>query len=304
MGSHAAGHAQLVRLRGKEQFKSNTGTEIYLMISSRQMMADLAYQRPSSMGVEAPLEDFHGKPDRARFSNWISRISALCGAVAPNIRGARARTLFTNGWITEVLALQKEIWQWKQSAPHHFRYWSLSPYDAASEPDLEDGPIYPKAIFVCSGLVQAYGWNIIWCGRIHLLQAMLVYRSTLTNSEALESPLPSVSSINQDLLTTVDNICNMVPFMLGEIDQKGALNPPVRGKAFTAQFLMWTLHVAGSVPIMPQSQQDWIAGRLLHIGHAVGIQQALVLKDFRDFQRRTSPEMPLSMANALRFRNN
>ena len=292
MGSHAAGQVQIVRLRGKDQFKSSTGCEIYLLIRSRQMLADLAYQRPPSMGVEAPLDDM--KPHRARVSSWLSRINALYGALAQNMRGAPGRTLFPKGWVTEVLALEEEIWQWEETVPDFWRYCSLPPYDAIGEPDLEDGPIYPKAIYICSGLLQTFGWTLIWCGRIHLLHAMLVYRSTLTDSEALESPLPSVSRINQDLLTMVDNICNMAPFMLGEVNEKGALNAPGRGKAVGAVFLMWTLHVAGSVSIMPQSQQDWIAGRLLHIGHAVGIQQALVLKDFRDFQRRTSPGMPLS----------
>ena len=288
MGSHAAGQVHLVRLRGEEQFKSNTGCEIYLFIRSRQMITGLAYQRLSSIGVEAPLEDSHRKPYRARFSNWLSRISALYGARAQDSRGVPGRRLFPKGWAIEVLDLEEEIREFNNNVPDFLRYWSL-PYDATGGSGLEDGLIYPKAIYVYPSLLQSYGWGAIWCGRIHLLHAMLVYRSTLTDSEALESPLPSVSSINEDLQTMVDNLCNMVPFMLGEVDSKGALNAPGRGKAAGALFAMWILHIASSVTIMPRSQQDWITGRLLHIGHSVGIQQALVLKDFRDSQRRASP---------------
>lgn len=295
-GSHAAGQIHLVRLRGKEQFKTSIGCEIYLLIRSRQMLADLAYQRVPSMGVEAPL-DSDKKPHRARVSNWLSRISALYGALPQDIRRASWRTFFPRQWVSEVLALEEEIrqWRWDESIPDFWRYCSLPRYHATTGPALEDGLVYPKAIYVCSGLIQAVFWNVVWCGRIHLLHAMLIYRSTLSNTEALESPLPSTSSINQDLLTMVDNICNTVPFMLGEVDHQGALNAPGRGKAVGALFLMWILHVAGSVSVIPQPQQDWIAGRLLHIGNAVGIQQALVLKDFRDFQRRTSPGVPVSM---------
>ena len=278
MGSHTAGQVQIVRLRGKDQFETNTGCEIYSWIRSREMMADLAYQRLPSMGAEAPLEDRHMKPDRAQIANWLSRISALYGALAQDIRRTPGR------WIDDVLALEEEIQRWTETVGDFLRYWSLPAYDLMGGPELANDLIYPKAIYVCSSLLQSFVWNLIWCGRIHILNAMLIYRSTLTDSEALESRLPSVSSIHQDLLGMVDNICNMVPFMLGEVDPVGALSAPGRGKAVGAQFLMWALHVAGSVSVMPRPQRDWIAGRLLYIGHAVGIQQALALKDFRDFQ--------------------
>ena len=92
-----------------------------------------------------------------------------------------------------------------------------------------------------------------------------------------------------------DNVCNSVPFMLSEVDRTGALKPPGRGKAVGAYFLIWALHVAGSVEVLPRSQQDWIAGRLLHIGHVVGIQQALVLREFRTAQQRKGQVAPLSI---------
>ena len=294
-GTHAAGQVHLVRFRGEEQFKTSTGCELYLLIRSRQMLADLAYERYPSMGVQAPLKGADPKLHRAMLSSWLSRICALYGALIQNMRQSSGRTCFPEEWVFEVLALEEEIQQWEETVPDFFEYWSLPPDDAAAGPDPEDGVIYPKALYVCSGLIQAFGWTLIWCGRIHLLHAMLIYRSTLSYSEALASPFRPASSINHDLLTMVDHICNMVPFMLGEVDSKGTLNAPGRGKAVGGIFLMWVLHVASSVTIMPQSQQDWIAGRLVHIGQSVGIQQALALKDFRDFQRRTSHGMPLAM---------
>ena len=293
-GSHAAGQVHLVRARGKEQFKTSTGCELYLLIRTRQMLADLAYQRHPSMGVEAPLKGSDPKLHRAMLSNWLSRICALYGTLTQNMRRSSGRTFFPEEWVSEMLALEEEVQQWEEIASDFFHYWSLPPDDAITGLDVEDGAIYPKALHVCSGLLQAFAWTLIWCGRIHLLHAMLIYRSTLSDSEALASPLRPASSINQDLLTVVDHICNMVPFMLGEVDSNGALNAPGRGKAVGGLFLMWILHVAGSVSIMPQSQQDWIAGRLVHIGQSVGIQQALALKDFRDFQRCTSHGMPLA----------
>ncbi|KAL8791139.1 MAG: hypothetical protein Q9195_006036 [Heterodermia aff. obscurata] len=295
MGSHGAGLVHLIRLRGEEQFKSNTGCEIYTIVRSRDIWTQYAPQSLPGVALEAPLKDLDKKPHRAQISNWLSRISALCGAVSQNVRGASGRTLFPKGWDIEVLALEEELQQWNEHHPEFFRYWSLSPYDATGVTDPEDGPIYPKAIYFCSSLLLTQFWSLIWCGRVHLLHAMLVYRSTLSEREARESPLPAVSSIKQDLLTLVDHICNFVPFLLGEIDHRGALTAPGRGRAVGAIFAMWVLHVASSVSITPQLQQEWIACRLLYIGHAVGIQQALVLKDFRDFQRRTSPGMPLSM---------
>ncbi|KAG6994071.1 hypothetical protein G7Y79_00047g082970 [Physcia stellaris] len=294
--SHTAGQVQLIRLRGQDQFKSSTGLELYRLVLARHRLADLAYQRIPTLGSDMPSEGAYRNPHAARLADLMAGISALYGFLPKNGVSTLRRSSFPEGWVEKVLAIEEEIRQWRDTVPAFWGYRSMPPYDTSDNPGREDDLLYPKAVHVYSGFLQASSWNIIWCGRIHLFHAMLAYRSTLSPNEARRVALPTESSIKQELQTMADNVCNNVPFMLSEVDQTGALNTSRRGKAIGAYFLIWALHVAGSVEILSRSQQDWIAGRLLHIGHVVGIQQALVLREFRTARRRNIHRAPLSIS--------
>lgn len=239
-----------------------------------------------------PSEGAYQKSYGARLADLMNSINTLSNSLPRNGISAVRRSSFPQDWVEKVLAVEEEIRQWADTIPDFWRYQSTAPYDMAGD---GDGSFSPKAVHVYHGFVQASCWNIIWCGRIHLLHAMLAYRSTLPPDVELGSPLLSESSIKQELQKMVDYVCNNVPFMLGEVDQTGTLRTLGRGKAIGAYFLIWALHVAGSVEILPRSQQDWIAGRLLYIGHVFGIQQALILREFRNGQRRANRSAPLSI---------
>lgn len=242
-----------------------------------------------------PSEGAYRNPHAARLAGLMAGISALYGFLPRNGVSTLRRSSFPEDWVGKVLAIEEEIRQWRDTVPAFWGYRSMTPYDISDNPGKEDGSFYPKAIHVYNGFLQASSWNIIWCGRIHLLHAMLAYRSTLSPNKARRVALPTESSIKQELQMMADNVCNNVPFMLSEVDRTGSLRSPGKGKAIGAYFLIWALHVAGSVEILPRSQQDWIAGRLLHIGHVVGIQQALILREFRTAQRRNIHTAPLSI---------
>ncbi len=97
--------------------------------------------------------------------------------------------------------------------------------------------------------------------------------------------LPSESAICQSLRDTVDNISAIVPFLLGEVDSHGALSTELRRRALGGYYLVWSLHVAGSVRCLPFAQEAWIADRLMHIGSVFGIKQAFLFKQYRDLER-------------------
>ena len=292
--SHTEGQLQLVRLRGKDQFKTATGRSMYRMIFARQKLQDLAYRRVPTMGTEAPLDIIFPHPNGARVAKILNLISALYGILPLNGSSVSNPTTFPKGWAHEVLLLEGEIKKWTMLVSEGLRYRVMPACGISNEFQSNDDDIYPKAVYVFQGPQQAAAWGVLWCGRIHLLHVMLEYRATLSELEAFKTPIPSEDFIYQELQTMVDHVCNTVPFMLGEVDETGALKPSGRGQAVGAYMLIWALHVAGSVTTTPQAQKDWIASRLSHIGNAVGIQQAFVLKDFHAQKRCTGDRSPLS----------
>ncbi|KAL8672685.1 MAG: hypothetical protein Q9168_002869, partial [Polycauliona sp. 1 TL-2023] len=293
--SHTAGQIHLLGLRGEDQFKTDTGRELYRFILARQRLADLGYQRPPKLGANLPKENVQLNPHGARLANLIHSIGKLYGVIPQNKTAPPRHESFPQDWAYEVLALETEIRDWSETIPPFWGYRTIPPYGLSNTSPEDQGPIFPKAINIYTGMLQASAWNVLWCGRIHLLRIMLTYRSTLSPDQAKTCPLPAEESIRQESQHMADNICNNVPFVLGEVDTTGALKVGGRGKAIGPFMLIWALYVALSVESMPQSQRDWINGRLSYIGHVMGIQQAFVLRNLRASQRRASPRFPLSV---------
>ena len=241
---------------------------------------------------EAPTEKLYPGAKCARAAGIIRKMRIICSVMPQKGPGSSGRACYPENWLYEVLAAEEEFKDWTLSLPEEWGLRSLPPCNALEVFKDMNGPRFPKAIYACNGIEPVFGWHAMWCCRIHLLHAMLEYRSTLSEIDLVGSPLASVTRINHELQTMVDNICNTVPFMLGEIDQTGALRPPGKGQAIGAYFLLFSLDVASYVTILPRSQQKWIEDRLSHIGHVFGIQQAFAIRDFHAKQRGMSAGYP------------
>jgi hypothetical protein len=111
-----------------------------------------------------------------------------------------------------------------------------------------------------------------------LQAAMLSCASILSENEVLVARLPSQERIHQTISDLIDNICASVPYLLGDVDENGA--PPISSEVKTIGplFCMYFLKVSGSTAGMPLALQEWIQDQLLHIGHSVGIRQALNIR--------------------------
>ena len=279
--SHGKGQMELIRLRGLEQFSTSRGRNLYRLIHFRQRVQDLAFRREPTNPLNAASEAFNPAAHAAKLAGIVSRVKELQSLVPP----VSEPGLQHSGWDLLALDLQQEMQRWSDASPEPFRYWSLPPCESLPFSDLDATSIYPKGIFVFKSVQTATVWNVFWCGQIVLLQTMLEYRYGLSAEEYDRSPLPSRYGIYQSLQDAVDNVCATVPFLLGEIDSKGALNTQSQGKAIGGYNQVWSLHVAGSVNCLSPAREAWISDRLLHIGNVFGIKQALVLRQYRETER-------------------
>ena len=277
--SHGAGQMELLRLRGQEQFRTLRGQDLYRLAHARQRLQDLAYRRRPTNILNAAPEAFNSNPHAAKLAELLFRATKLHSDIVQVTRQDY------DDWALEALDILREMRQWSERPPPKMRFWSLLAFESSTTTDAESFGCYPKSIIVFTGLPAATGWTVLWCGQLMVLQTMLECRHGMDADQAAQSRLGSESNICQDLLDTVDNICAGAPFLLGEIDDHGALNTHARSKAVGAYFLTMSLHLAGSVTCLSPTQEAWISNRLLYIGNVFGIKQALVLRAYRESER-------------------
>ena len=272
---HTRGQMELIRLRGQDQFRTRRGCDLYGLIRSRQRLEDLVLHRCPTKSLNTAFKCFAPGPHAAKLAELLSRVTQLLSSVTIMPEPGAQH----DEWVLSAIKLLECMKSWNDESRKMRIYWLLSvqAYSAVSE--FGKTPQYPKSIFVFKNVRIAVGYTIFWCARIILLQAMLKYQRNLPTVDCRLSPLPSEYSIRKSLFDGVNNICAATPFLLEEIDSRGALNPESRRKALGAYYLTWALHVAGSVECIPSAQAAWISERLLCIGNVFGIKQALVLRD-------------------------
>jgi len=279
--NHGPGQMELLRLRGVEQFRTLRGRSIYHLIYSRQCLQDLDQRRGIINSLDATFEHLHLGSHAMKLARILAKVTELYSAV-PDVLIERSRRI---GWELRALDLEQEMHRWIDVVSEALHYRSFLPSHPSLNTDLSTSHHYPQTVYTFNNIRAATGWNVVWCGRIYLLQSMLEYRNGLTAQESQESALPSKSEISHNLQDTVDNVCATVPFLLGEVDSHGALNTESRPRALGGYYLVWPLHVAGSVRCLSFAQEAWIANRLMHIGNVFGIKQAFVLKQYRELER-------------------
>ena len=133
---------------------------------------------------------------------------------------------------------------------------------------------YSSSSYALSKLLFVTFWNMHWCTRTKIQQAILKCLPLFTAHD-LSPTLPAESTLRATTLEMVDHICAIGPFILGKLDTEGTLHPTAKGKSFGAFQYLLCLCVAGSVAYIPNTQFDWIRMQMLHIGNVVGIRQAL-----------------------------
>ncbi len=154
---------------------------------------------------------------------------------------------------------------------------------AAIDEDQQQTPLYPLRIDTYPTMAVASLWNSVRCVRLHLFRTLYELFSCLQQHPVLPShTLPTPAVVRANVLTTVNDICASVPYLLGDIDTNGALRSfrstaGDRGKLSNNIALLWSLHKVCRVPNLEPGLKAWIIRVLERIGTVGEMRQALNL---------------------------
>ena len=139
---------------------------------------------------------------------------------------------------------------------------------------------------------NAYIWNCYRCTRIMINELLVFNLQPLPNASILVSSSyfiaeyrRSVSCIQQLL----SDIFASVPFHLGLPEPDAGSAPFVGGL-----LLIWPLYMSASTRFATKQTRKWAIRRLVHIGHNIGIQQALALAAILEKRKVTEQNLTVS----------
>ncbi|OCK88133.1 uncharacterized protein K441DRAFT_669548 [Cenococcum geophilum 1.58] len=281
---HVDGAVALTKVRGAEQFKNPQSYQVFRAV--RTMMITSCVQRSK------PVEDFpesHGwMGDEHGEENAANRLT-LISIDLPNIR-AKAKTLLSYqknaSTETEVLGLisyaqtvDTNLGNWANTLPPN---WSFRTAGMVYEMpvDLESAEQWPGPQHVYDDVFIANIINDYRVSRIFCQSVVLGCASWLApegNDPRTDSSCVTARFVIQQM---VDEISASVPFHMSYDMQPMAKKlgqDESAAEALGGYFLVWPLFVAANAETVPKPQQDWLHGRLYHIGREFGLSSAQIL---------------------------
>lgn len=267
----------LVRLqeqRSVEDLMMPIGQSLSFSIQARLYISELDGKRPDSSPVEHDVVVRTQMADRAPLWQLFTRTARLCRQVRHLIATANKRENrnTTKKVFQQLFDVHGELDIWPTSVSGNDKLRSIP----ASE--MQDVvPPFPPAYHIFDNIQHSGLWLSYWCMRLHFLQHMKIYIEAFGPSHAVISPSAPrlLKQLHKNQGSTVDDICGVSSYMLGELGKDGKLRPGTDSKALGAFFLTRGLYVANQLEDISPTQRAYILDRMSEIGHSKGIVQAL-----------------------------
>lgn len=308
--AHTVGATQMLKLRGKAQFKTQTGRILFREIRAQVMVACLWDDK------EAPafLQDFQPEleaqtPDEFH-SLWkiADQLTELYYRFAKMRKQLFAQTISFEECFDGAAQLERDLIQWSVDAVAESEFWRYYEVDVEESEHVWDGKVYAYA-----GNPAPTIWNHWRVLRFMLSRSHEMLTRRLAVSE--EAFTEQQAYFRRTRRQMTDEICRTIPACLGHASP--AFNSSC--VLVTAYASIWSLFFAAtsliervgpeawnvlyglpSRPGKPQSaayaQLTWIMGRLRYIADDVGLRWAngiaAVLRGEVKIRPRQAPDDP------------
>ncbi|KAH8719484.1 hypothetical protein GQ44DRAFT_364692 [Phaeosphaeriaceae sp. PMI808] len=284
--NHVDGAVTLTKLRGTDQFNNEMSHAVFRAV--RTMMITSCVQRSK------PVDEFPGS------NGWIggdlseenvaNRLTLICLDL-PSLR-ARANLLTTTtpydaaheSEAKEIYEFAKmvdgNLAEWHRTLPAEWKHRTIGVMSEVLAPeDLALSEKWPGEQHVyndvpLASIVNDYRVCRIFCQRVII---------ACINWLSIGGHIDTDNDYNQSVFVIqqmVDGISACVPFHLKyelQVVAREMGQEENAAEAFGGYTLVWPLYVAANAETIPQTQRDWLLGRLSVIGTKFGLSSAQVL---------------------------
>ncbi len=300
---HIEGAIALAQLRGQKQFQSPLGTRIFVQLNSTILILCLQHtiRVPQALADLRRQADTHVDVDpKWMYSEQIIMFVDLLAAM-------KEQAIPRTGIIARARHIDAELSAILSNMPPDWKYDTIGISSVSKH-------IYGDHFDVYSDHKIAHTWNNIRLLRI-ILNDMIEANLQFERSE------PQLDE-RRRIEILCEEICASVPqyVYLSRHDGQHTLSPSAQGKALhsgtakqdtglSSNFdksstsrryftpfeisrcysLIYPLYVAGQCSVCPEAMRRWIFDRLIFMGSAIGIREAVVASGYLDRRERVNP---------------
>ncbi|OCL01595.1 hypothetical protein AOQ84DRAFT_273148, partial [Glonium stellatum] len=278
---HINGAATLIRLRGREQFKTTTGLRIFQQFYGSILLGCLQNQVPVPADIielwAYATNFFDGRAPGRIFSDIMIRFINL------NVAIKNGNLFNSDAIIASAMQIDSELVKLQSNMPPMWQYQTVFT-DADSE-------------LVAEGFYHVYSdlWVAQMRNNFRILRMVLneVIREQLLKGYSSNPPLFTAPEYAVQLqlstnaiLLLASEICATVPQHAGYIPSLVPLHPTGQFvpqaqspesesvRAAGCYYLVWPLFMVGRMTVCPDHLRLWVINRLQYIGRTIGMQQA------------------------------
>lgn len=312
---HVQGASALLKLRGKEQFESDTARRMFHQFYGITMLCSLESGVAIPDGMRELYEHCNPTSDYAVHGRqWTTRMT-LFMQDSIDLNRDKDTDPFTT--VSKAISLDRELDSIKALIPKIWQYETIR-LDKSSEYAL--GPFYH--IYMDAWIAQM--WNNLRLCRMHLYR---IIREQLWKGRACNPPFftredvaPQVAAAEKVIRTTTAAICASVPQLTGMIifpdwpaskpggshsglDSGRTIQEDIRyqihspgtfldpSRPTCVYHLIWPLYAAGSSDLSSSEMRQYAIDTLHFIALRIGSHQAVVLADgLKEMQKRSPPK--------------
>ncbi|KAI0016872.1 hypothetical protein F4780DRAFT_782815 [Xylariomycetidae sp. FL0641] len=273
-GSHAQGMAQILRLRGHEQFHNPRGWSLFQLAHHKLLKQQLAFKLKAPEEFKSWITTLDDDTPSVRLDKDVINITHLC---------ERARELEASlsnndlsAWkllevIDELYELDRTVVSWRENSRWSYnivKYHELTATKSSLHPLTERIELHPD-------WWMAYEWNYHRTARLLAHEQMLKCVSTASKCSELEASeaqrLPGLSQYSTlTIRNLADQVLSTVPQILGDIDHTGRLHDhsqgPPRNRAIGGYLLLWPIKTikASTTATTPEQKKkaETVFGRI------------------------------------------
>ncbi|KAH8690834.1 hypothetical protein BGW36DRAFT_440155 [Talaromyces proteolyticus] len=281
-GSHAQGMAQILRLRGHDQFYDPRSWSLFRLAHHRIQKQQLAFSQeplPESIdwfnSLNEMLPYVQNEKDNLEISKTCKRA-----------RDLRQRLDNTDFPITEVLDMVEEIQQldrttesWRDGP--QWKYKIIHRSDVIGDKQTIAVLNLPEFIQLHRDVWIAYEWNYHRTARILLHEQLLrcLHRLDDRYPDCSENLQKALEAFKRDSVETVralaDAVLATVPQSLGDIDHEGRASGTSTCNAVGAYFLLWSIKVVKRTPSATVQQNAFAQDIFDRIRECTGMKSSL-----------------------------
>jgi hypothetical protein len=211
------------------------------------------------------------------------RLARMCAEAERHFYCATQDELWILGLmhiVKEAILLEQEYDDWNNSTYETWPYHKVRIRSGKSDGGSPSNS-QPSTPHIYHDIWVAFVWNMHRSCRIHLHEVLLHCLDLIhSHPHATEVSIHPQATRDHSKATISDllsDICDSVPFCIGEIDATGKSRGAANGIPLAAYLLVWPLYVA-SVSAVHNSPRDmWIREKLRYISRVMGLHKAQIL---------------------------